>query len=371
MAEVDGRSTLGNTKQNAQDLENRNPDGSLQNPTILKQAKELTSIHGKKSTRRMLCTVWCDNEEWRKSEFERIKKIWKFTTSYCCFGPIEWTEENKKPHFHMFICWTGSKKFSTIIKVTPSKYYHIDDAKTVAEAIEYCIKSNPDDVLEFGEPPKQGERTDLKKLIADNNHNINEIIFNNPEIYQRYKNGIEKSCELLEQLDNFDKWCETEEIEIEYHLGSSRCGKTYALQQICKQVKKAGVCAWILQHLNGEFYKIIGRSNTNKNPEVIVLNEFRDSKMPIDTFLELLEGKGTIPCKGGDINCIGIKKVLIASIIPPWELYNHSKRAESVESELKGRIKDNLIYHDKIDGQYITKNIKWREFIAKNDDEEY
>lgn len=211
-----------------------------------------------------------------------------------------------------------------------------------------------------------GARNDLKKKLEENDYNRDKIARDDPVLYSRYAKGIDKVCQIEEQLRNYDKWCGADGAEVEYHLGTSRCGKTYALKQICKATKKEGQSTWILGHLNDSFYKIIGRSDESSEPEVIVLNEYRDSKMPLDTFLELLEGIGTLPAKGGDINCIGIKKVYIASIIPPWELYKNSKRSEDVESQLKGRIGDNLYFHDRDeDGFYITKKIKWREFEIK------
>ena len=175
--EVRGRSKQCNT-----DVD-RNKDGSIQNPTIQREAQELTVKYGKKSIRTITGTFWCDSEEKRHNEFERVKNVWP-TARYILYGPLELTEENKKPHLHFIISFASNKMFKTILKTLWSSEYQIEDYKNYNATVKYCLKSNPNDKLEFGEPLKQGLRTDIIKLKMKNyknkqyNNNINDNVMN-------------------------------------------------------------------------------------------------------------------------------------------------------------------------------------------------
>ena len=67
--------------------------------------------------------------------------------------------------------------FKTILKTLKSSEYHIEDYKNYNETVKYCLKSNPNDKLEYGEPLKQGLRTDIIKLTMKNykNKQCNEL----------------------------------------------------------------------------------------------------------------------------------------------------------------------------------------------------
>ena len=175
--EVRGRSKQCNT-----DVD-RNKDGSIQNPTIQREAQELTVKYGKKSIRTITGTFWCNTEEKRHNEFERVKNVWP-TARYILYGPLELTEENKKPHLHFIISFASNKMFKTILKTLWSSEYQIEDYKNYNATVKYCLKSNPNDKLEYGEPLKQGLRTDIIKLKMKNyknkqyNNNINDNVMN-------------------------------------------------------------------------------------------------------------------------------------------------------------------------------------------------
>ena len=190
--EVRGRSKQRNTKE----LINvdRNKDGSVQNPTIQIEAQELTDKYGKKTIRTITGTFWCDSEEKRHNEFERVKSVWP-TSRYILYGPLELTGENKKPHLHFIIAFASPKMFKTIIKTLRSSEYHIENCRNYHAAVEYCLKNNPNDKLEFGEPLKQGLQTDIKKALEESHYNIKEIQKNNPELYVRYRSGLKEICE--------------------------------------------------------------------------------------------------------------------------------------------------------------------------------
>ena len=133
-----------------------------------RKKQELTDKYGKKSIRTITGTFWCDSEEKRHLEFERVKNVWP-TARYILYGPLETTEENKKSHLHFIISFASSKMFKTIIKTLRLLEYQIEDYRNYNETVKYCLKSNPNDKLEYGEPLRQGLRTDIIKLTMKKN----------------------------------------------------------------------------------------------------------------------------------------------------------------------------------------------------------
>lgn len=329
--------------------ENRNEDGSLQNPTIIDKAKKISSIMGKKSARRILCTVWCDSEDFRKSEFEKILKVWKLTTVYCLFGPIEWTEENKKPHFHAFMCWSSPKNFKTIIKTLDPHFYHIEPSKTTNEAVEYCIKTNPDDILEFGELPKQGERTDLKDMLKQYKFNINEIKNNEPELYRKFRSGLNDICEYHQSKKSMLDWLglkENENGEIErkeykptivhWFFGPTGKGKTYEIKKILSsrilngELKPDDITR--IDNFKGDF--AIG--DLNVKSKIVIIDEFRGDKLKLGELLQLIDGCN-VNIKGSKLY-IHAEEIFITSCQHPKEAY-HSVKSDKVD-QLMRRLTD-------------------------------
>ena len=127
-----------------------------------RKEQEFTDKYGKKSIRTITGTFWCDSEEKRHNEFERVKSVWP-TSRYILYGPLELKEENKKPHLHFVIAFASSKMFKTIIKTLKSSEYQIEDYKNYNETVKYYLKSNPNYKLQFGEPLKQEILTNIIK----------------------------------------------------------------------------------------------------------------------------------------------------------------------------------------------------------------
>ena len=170
-----------------------------------RKEKELTDKYGKKSVKTITGTFWCDSEEKRHNEFERVKSVWP-TARYILYGPLELTEENKKPHLHFIISFASNKMFKTIIKTLWSLEYKIEDYRNYNETVKYCLKSNPNDKLEYGEPLKQGLRTDIIKTLEESHYNIKEVQKNNPELYVRYRSGLKDICETKNKENNVLDW---------------------------------------------------------------------------------------------------------------------------------------------------------------------
>ena len=90
--------------------------GALHNPTIERQANELEQINGKRRFRSITGTMWCDDYETRQQHFDKVCKVWCNELKFVCYGAIERTEENKKPHCHFLIMFDGQNNGKPSLK---------------------------------------------------------------------------------------------------------------------------------------------------------------------------------------------------------------------------------------------------------------
>lgn len=81
----------------------------------------------------------------------------------------------------------------------------------------YCSKG--DNIIEWGDIPKQGERNDLKNILKLDEY---KIIEEYPEIYVKFHKGIEK-LNFKKMCKKLNKYCEVKVYTI---IGKSRTGKT-------------------------------------------------------------------------------------------------------------------------------------------------
>lgn len=314
----------------------------IHNPTIAKQAEELKKLNKSGTYRSLFCTFWCNSIEERNAEFERVCNVWQSTAKYIYFGAHETTEENKKPHCHCVFCFNGSKKWTTILKVLNSTKYHIEGCRNVVASIEYAWKDNTKDILEYGNRPKQGARTDLKKLLVESEHDPKKARELNLDLYSRYRNGFKEACQDYIDDKNVMEFIGAEEDEsgnltrkqyqpakVLWLFGDTGAGKTKRVkdelfQDLQNKVTTKDKISIINKIENGFFIGTI-RHET----DILVLDEFRGSSMKYSDLLSLIDGC-VVNVKGGQ-KYIKAKKIYITSCFSPHECYQ------------------NLAYHDSID----------------------
>lgn len=352
-AEVSGGSGLCKTK------EDRNEDGSLQNPTIQQEAQELTDKYGKKSVKTITGTFWCDSEEKRHLEFERVKSVWP-TSRYILYGPLELTEENKKPHLHFIIAFASSKMFKTIIKTLISKEYHIENCRNYHAAVEYCLKSNPNDKLEYGEPLKQGLRTDIKKTLEASHYNIKEIQENNPEIFVRYRSGIKEICETKNKENNVLDWLnltkdeegnikkkEYKPTKVYWFFGPTGTGKSRRVKEIVsnkimnKVIKPDEIT--IINCFTSSGFAI---GMINYKSKILILDEFRGDCIKFNELLKIIDGT-TINVKGSEVY-LHLDEIYVTSCYNPFEVYYHLTQTDSIKQLLRRITECKKVDYDKV-----------------------
>lgn len=365
-AEVNGVSAIGKTMGS-----NLNDDGTVQNPTIILEAEELKKrFGGKNSVKTIIATYWCDSEEQRHAEFDRLIKVWP-TAKYVLFGPIEWTEENKKPHLHLIVAFASSKMFKTIIKTMISQFYHIEPCRNFNAAVEYCLKSNPDDKIEYGTPLKQGLRTDLMEMFKECNFNVKEIQEKHPDKYCHFGRGIDKVCETHNDDKNVFDWLGLEPDEngeihekvykptaVHWFYGPTGSGKTRLIKSIINEKVKKGELKVseisIIDKFSASGFAI---GAIKPNSKILIIDEFRGSTVKFSELLQIIDGKN-IEVKGSKIY-LHAEEIFISSCYAPGECYKHLNGTDSIKqlyrriTDLKhvdyDGIKDELIDLDKID----------------------
>lgn len=324
----------------------RNKDGSVQNPTIQKEAKELSDKYGKKSVKTITGTFWCDSEEKRNLEFERVKSVWP-TCRYILYGPLETTEENKKPHLHFVISFASSKMFKTILKTLKSSEYHIENCRNFHASVEYCLKSNPNDKLEFGEPLKQGLRTDIKKALESSHYNVKELQENNPELYARYRSGLKDICETKNKGNNVLDWLglkrdeegkiqkkEYKPTKVFWFFGPTGTGKSRKVKEIVSEkiinnVIKEDEITIINCFTNGGF--AIGMINYNS--KILILDEFRADCIKFNELLKIIDGT-TINIKGSEMY-LHLDEIYVTSCYNPYTIYRNLGTTDSIKQLLR------------------------------------
>ena len=338
--EVSDTSALCKTKR--VEVADVNADGSIQNPTIQEEAKALSEKYGKKSIRTVTGTFWCDTQEKRQAEFERVKSVWP-TSKYILYGPLELTEENKKPHLHFIIAFASPKMFKTVIKTLKSSEYHIECCRNFHAAVEYCLKNDPNDKLEYGEPLKQGLRNDLKKTLESSHYNVKEIQENNPDLYVRYRSGIEKICESKARENNTLDWLNLTQDEdgnikdkeyiptrVHWFFGPTGTGKSRTVKKVVGDKVKKGVIKpdeiTIINCFTSAGFAI---GMINYKSKILILDEFRGDCIKFSELLKIIDGT-TINIKGSEVY-LHLEDIYVTSCYSPNEVYKNLGQTDSIK----------------------------------------
>ncbi len=330
-----------------------NEDGTQQNPTVAQIAEELTKQNGGKHSVRTICaTLWCDNEDFRHSEFERVSKVWP-SSKYILYGPIEYTEENKKPHVHVIISFASGKMFKTIIKtLKPGVYCDIKACRNFNSMKEYALKDNPDDKLEYGKPLKQGLRTDLINMFKDTNFDIEEIKEKYPDMYVRYHGGIKEECEKKADENATLDWLGLQQDEegnlskkpykptvVHWFYGPTGTGKTRLVKEIvADRVLKNVVKPCEISIIDSFSQSGFAIGAIKPNSKIIIMDEFRGSWLKMYELIQIINGKN-VNIKGAKIY-LHVEEIFITSCYSPYNVYSGLTNQIDKLNQLLRRITD-------------------------------
>lgn len=319
--------------------------GAVHNPTVEKAAAKLALENSKKTVRTICSTHWCETEEQRVAEFHRVCEIWP-SAKYILYGPLETSEENKRNHCHVIVAFSSSKQWKTILKTLPSVKYHHEACRNFTASREYCLKENPQGGLEFGTPLKQGDRSDLKKLMEENHYDARQIREADAALYSRYRNGILDICNDKARDQEVMDWLNLKEdedgkivdkeykpAEVHWFSGSTGTGKTLSVKQTVGEMVKSGAVKKDEVSIIAKMENGFAIGTIQPKTRVLILDEFRGCSMKFSDLLALIDGT-SINVKGGK-QWMKPEHVFITSCFTPRECYTQLAAKDSINQLLR------------------------------------
>lgn len=240
---------------------------------------------------------------------EDVRMCNEIVCTYIVYGYEQ--GENNTPHLQGYIYYQNKKEWNVLKREIPRAHIEICRG-TSQDNIQYCKKEG--NFVERGEPPKQGNRVDIHRVIreCENGANMRHITQN-----ARNLQGIqiaEKWLKYNEDVRDFQP-------EVIWLWGPSGVGKSRTARELAEgdiYTKNDGSKWW-------EGYDA---------HETVILDDFRDSWWSITETLRILDRyECRIECKGGSRQLLA-RKIIITSIFPPHFMYRNAA-GEPIEQLLR------------------------------------
>lgn len=139
-----------------------------------------------------------------EEEIKSLKECDKF--SFIIFGK-EVCPTTGTPHLQGYVELKDQMRLSGLKKINNrAHWFERYENATAEDNIVYCSKAN--DVYRAGEPKKQGERTDLKKIskaIYEGKMDRESLAIEDPAVYARYYKAWE-TCDYLRMRKSERRW---------------------------------------------------------------------------------------------------------------------------------------------------------------------
>jgi len=237
---------------------------------------------------------WCFTlNNWTETDIHFLANV--TNVSYLVYGKE--VGENGTPHLQGYVELSAKTRFSTMKHKWGDKYHFEMRRGTQLQASLYCMKDQ--DYKERGMPRKQGERVDLdvtRRLATEYGMRAVTLTANLQQIKVAEK--------FLEYNEEPRAW----ETEIIWLYGASGAGKSRLARELC----------------GDDLYT----KNTNNKwfsgydaHEYVILDDFRDSWMPLTDLLSLCDRyERLVETKGGQRQ-FKPKYMVITSIMHPNRMY--------------------------------------------------
>ena len=265
----------------------------------------------------------------------------------------------KLEHYHIYAMYSSTTTFNSrdfdyahIKKISSPKatikYIKCEDKKHIKKGIQCEV------YLEAGEAPQQGVKSvkDLMKL------NLNE----RKELAPSTLLSLIKAEEYIKSQSEVDNWLEVFNIDVEWHFGEPGSGKTYTAKKIGRDYRKIGKSVLIANFDKNGFCHKLGNEN---DAELIIMNEFRDSCLRFNDFLEILTNEHQFNSKHGGFYCPNVKKIVITTIQSPIDIYN---KCSENRNQIYRRL-TKIYYHYKIANNYECKEYTIEDLIKNQHNE--
>jgi hypothetical protein len=259
---------------------------------------------------------------WRFTNFDLMfdyeKVLNNSTAIYIAYGE-EICPKTKKPHHQGFIYFSGARgSIKGVAKLLGKCNVGMCDGN-LDQNDDYCSKEN--DLIEFGERPKQGFRNDLEEVkskILEHKLSVDEICIENPNIYHQYGRTLNK-LEDIALRKKFRNWM-TEGVWIYGPTGTGKSHKAYEGFN--------PVTHYNYPDDNGWWDGYTGQ-------EIVIINEFRGEIK----YRELLTLCDKYPMsvrrRGREPVPFLAKKIIITSALSPKNLFCNLAEHDALEQLLR------------------------------------
>lgn len=258
----------------------------------------------------------------------------------------------KLEHYHIYAMYPSTITFNSrdfdyahIKKISSPKatikYIKCEDKKHIKKGVSCEV------YLESGEAPQQGVKP-LKELMKLNLEEREDLA---PSTLL----SLVKAEAIVKAEDAVDAWLQIYNIDVEWHYGEARSGKTYSAKMIGQGYRSMNKKVMIIKYDRNGFAHYVGSPDC----ELIIINEFRDSVLKFDEFLEILANEHLYNPKNGGFYTPNVKKIVITTIQSPVEIY---KKIKEDRNQIYGRI-SKIYYHYKKDGNYYSNEVKINDIL--------
>lgn len=260
----------------------------------------------------MKTRLWCFTNF--NLDFNYLDFLEKSTATYILYGH-EKCPKTLKEHHQGFVYFDGARSSKKGVSKQLGNA-HVEPCRgNLDQNTDYCSKDS--NVVELGEKPKQGHRTDLdsvKDQIMEQKLSVDQICIDNPNLFHQYGRTLSKLEDIA--LRKRYRTTMTEGIWI---WGESGFGKSHkAFEGYSPETH------YVYPNDNGWWDGYTGQ-------EIVIINEFR-GQIPYYELLDLCDKwPKTVKRRSREPVPFLAKKLIITSCMPPNEVYHNLSAMDDLE----------------------------------------
>lgn len=246
---------------------------------------------------------------WTQEELNQLKKIELKKIKYIVCG--EEVGEKGTPHLQCFITWQNVKTESACRKLLPPRAYvrHMYQHSNATASADYC-KKDKKIAYEAGNPPRQGSRTDLKKVVDEvkEGKSIRKMVDDNTI---KNHQGLKYAQELKKIYEKKRDW----KPDVIWYWGKPGSGKTHKATQILKELAEDEDNIYY-QMRTGQWWE------GYDGQEYVLIDDLRANFMTFSDLIKLLDRYPIrVETKGSSRQFVA-KVIIITSPFPPERAYH-------------------------------------------------
>lgn len=244
-------------------------------------------------------------------------------------------------HYHVYANYRSTKNFNS----RDFDYSHLKKVKSPQATIKYIKcqdkkhitkKVSCDVYLEEGDAPAQG--TQNFKILQ------NLSIEEKKELPLNTILALNKVENYFNDLQAVDDWLNNFNLTVEWHMGEPGSGKTYYAKQIGKEYRDKNKSVGIVSFDKNGFTHYLG----DDKAELLIINEFRDSNIKFNDFLEILTNEHQFNIKNGNLYLKYVNRIIITTVQNPVLIYRNIRE----DREQIYRRLTKIYYHVKKNNNY-------------------